>query len=109
MRDQNRYDHHENGGGYGENGAIRGELASFHQFLSTHDNIADQLSKDPSLVNNKEYLETHVELRDYLQANPQVQQELSENPQAFVTAATNFDGGMQKTRTAKGTTETKSK
>ena len=74
-----------------------------------HEKIGDELSKDPSLANNKEYLETHGELRDYLQANPQVHQELSENPQAFMTAAENFNGGMPNNRTAKVNGESKPK
>jgi hypothetical protein len=109
MRDEERYEHHETAGTGGNNDAMRGGLASFHEFLSTHEKIGDELSKDPSLANNKEYLETHGELRDYLQANPQVHQELSENPQAFMTAAENFNGGMPNNRTAKVNGESKPK
>jgi|HubBroStandDraft_1064217.scaffolds.fasta_scaffold00006_114 hypothetical protein len=87
MHDEERLDRHED----------RGELASFSEFLGSHDRIADELSKNPSLADNKEYLENHPELKDYLQTHPQVQAELSQNPQAFVKSAEQFDThGMPK-------------
>ena len=67
-----------------------GELASFSEFMEGHDRIADELSKNPSLANNKEYLENHPALRDYLKAHPQVHEELSENPQSFLQSAQQF-------------------
>jgi len=88
MRDEERFDRHEDRGR--DNEVTRGELASFNEFLGSHDRIADELSKDPSLANNREYLENHPELKDYLQAHPQVHEELSQNPQAFVKSAQQF-------------------
>jgi hypothetical protein len=87
MRDAERFDHHDdstiarnrNGGG--------SELSSFNQFLAGHGNIAGELSKNPSLANNHEYLETHPELQAYLAANPQVHEQLNQNPQVFVQSA----------------------
>ena len=55
-----------------------------HEFLEGHNNISGDLSKNPSLAMNQEYLENHTALRDYLKANPQVKEELGENPQSFV-------------------------
>jgi hypothetical protein len=86
MRDAERFDHHDdfnvarnrNGGG---------ELSSFNQFLEGHSNIAGELSRNPSLANNQEYLESHPELQAYLQANPQVHEQLNQNPQVFVQSA----------------------
>lgn len=69
----------------------RGELSSFHEFLEAHGNISGELSKNPSLATNEEYLENHPALRDYLKANPQVHHELGENPQSFVKLAQQFD------------------
>jgi uncharacterized protein YukE len=87
MHQEQRFDHQ---GGFGQNGGRfdhdtqRGELANFGQFLGGHENIAQQISKNPSLVNNAEYMENHPELKAYLQAHPGVQEELKENPQAFM-------------------------
>ncbi len=89
MRDEERFDRREDRGR--DNDVTRGELASFNQFLGSHDKIADELSKNPSLANNQEYLENHPALKDYLQAHPQVNEELSENPQTFIKSAQQFD------------------
>jgi phage-related protein len=89
MRDEDRFDRHEDRGR--DNDAMRGELASFGQFLGTHNRIADELSRNPSLADNKEYLENHSELRDYLNAHPQVHEQLSANPGGFINAAQQFD------------------
>jgi GrpB-like predicted nucleotidyltransferase (UPF0157 family) len=89
----------------GDHDVTRGEIGSFSGFLEGHDRIADELTKNPSLANNQEYLENHPELRDYLKAHPQVHEELSENPQAFLQSTQQF-----KTRgTAKVGTESKPK
>ena len=59
-------------------------MASFGQFLGGHESVAQQISKNPSLVNNEEYMQNHPELKAYLQAHPDVQEKLRENPQAFI-------------------------
>lgn len=66
-------------------------VSSFNEFLEHHGNIASDLSKNPSLATNEEYVENHPALRQYLQANPKVRQELSANPQAFVKSAQTFE------------------
>jgi hypothetical protein len=68
-------------------------FARFGEFLGSHSDIAQQLSKDPSLVKNQEYMENHPELREYLNANPDVRQGLMENPQSFVRYAQPFSNG----------------
>jgi phage-related protein len=70
---------------------MRGSVSSFNEFLEQHGTISGDLSKNPSLATNEEYLETHPALRQYLQANPQVRQQLSQNPQAFVKSAQTFE------------------
>ncbi len=72
----------------GRDDRSRGELTSFGQFLGGHSNIAAELSSDPSLANNKEYLATHPELNEYLKAHPTMSQQLAENPQAVMTSNT---------------------
>jgi len=64
----------------------RGELTGFGQFLGSHTSVADELSRDPSLANNREYLESHPELNDYLKAHPTMSQQLAANPQAVMTS-----------------------
>jgi len=111
MRQENRYDRHEDDrdrdrdrdNRIGMGG--RGELTSFGQFLGGHSTVAEQLSKDPSLVNNKEYLANHPELAEYLKAHPAVTQQLSENPQAVMSS----NWVMQGSGTAGKTTPPKGK
>jgi len=66
----------------------RANRTSFGQFLGGHSALAQQLSKDPSLANNKEFLANHAELRDYLKAHPEVSNELAKNPQGVMGSTT---------------------
>ncbi len=60
------------------------EMANFGQFLNGHSEIAQQISKNPSLLSNEEYMESHPQLQEYLKAHPGVQEEARVNPQAFI-------------------------
>ena len=70
-----------------DSGTARGGLSSFHEFMQGHGNIAADISKNPTLATNDEYLQNHTELQAYLQANPQVKQQLNQNPQSFIKSA----------------------
>ena len=102
MRQEQRYDRQEdygrNNGGFDRDSEHR-EAASFGQFLGGHTNIAQQISKDPSLLNNKEYMESHPELQDYLKAHPAAQAELKQNPQAFLQSVPPASKPMPKSPT----------
>jgi hypothetical protein len=69
----------------------RGQLASFDRFLDSHEEIAEQLRKNPSLVNNEEFVEKHPALHEYLQQNPGVRADLSQNPNGFLHQEQRFD------------------
>jgi hypothetical protein len=102
MHQEQRFDRQED---FGRNGASFGddrdrrEMASFGEFLGAHANIAAQISKDPSLLNNKEYMENHPELQEYLKAHPGMQEEVKENPQAFLQSAQQASKPAPKTST----------
>lgn len=91
MSQERRYDRREDSSMRRDRDVNGRELASFNEFLENHRNIAGELSKNPSLANNQEYLENHSELRTYLNAHPQVHEELSENPQTFLQSAQQFN------------------
>jgi hypothetical protein len=76
-----------------------GHFASFGEFLGTHSNIAEQISKDPSLVKNQEYLQNHPELQDYLNSHPDVRHDLMADPQGFVKSAQQFNANSQSIKT----------
>jgi phage-related protein len=87
MRQEQRFDRHEDSRMRGDRDLTSGELSSFNEFMGGHSNIAGELSKNPSLANNQEYLANHPELKEYLTNHPQVHQELAENPQQFLQSA----------------------
>jgi hypothetical protein len=62
----------------------RRDLAQFDQFLDGHREIADQLRKTPSLIDDPQYLQSHPELNAYLQDHPSVKQEISQQPNTFM-------------------------
>jgi len=93
MRQERRFDEREDSRSrtatsFHDRDHDRGNLTSFGQFLGGHATLAQQLSKDPSLANNKEFLANHAELQAYLKAHPEVTQELAKNPQAVMTSTT---------------------
>jgi hypothetical protein len=97
VRQEDRFDRHE---ASRDSDATRGHLASFGDFLGGHSTVAQQVSKDPTLVNNQEYLKSHPELQEYLNAHPDVRDEMTQNPQSFVKSAQQFNnnnGGGFKT------------
>jgi hypothetical protein len=89
MRKENRYERTENrqGAPNRDRDDMRGESAGFGEFLGSHSNIADQVSKDPSLLKNEEYLSSHPELQEYLKAHPGAQAQLQANPDNFIKSS----------------------
>src|SRR4029077_9052184 len=74
-----------------DNDTTRRELASFDQFMDGHPEVAEQIHRDPSLVNNEEFVEKHPALQEYLQQHPEVRQEIRENPNVFMRQEQRFD------------------
>ena len=46
------------------------ELANFDTFLDSHPEISEQLRKDPSLVDNRQFVESHAALQQFLADHP---------------------------------------
>src|ERR1700741_2816577 len=67
-----------------DNDITRQELALFDQFLDMHREIAEQVQRDPSLVNNDQFVKNHPALQTFMQQHPAVREELKENPKAFM-------------------------
>ena len=64
--------------------ADRREVANFDRFLDGHREIAEQVRKDPSLLDNRNFVQNHPALQTYLQDNPGVRDQLRQNPNAFM-------------------------
>jgi len=69
----------------------RRQLAEFDQFLDSHQEIAEQLRKDPSLADNRQFLQTHPALQTYLQQQPGIRDQLRDNPNALMRQEDAFD------------------
>jgi hypothetical protein len=69
----------------------RGELANFDRFLDAHRDIAAELRKDPSLIDNKQYLKDHPQLATYLQDHPEIRAQIDRNPNGFMHQEESYD------------------
>ncbi len=66
-------------------GQITGKrLEKFDAFLDSHPQIAAELQKNPSLVNDSQYVNSHKELKDFLEDHPAVRNALKDHPEQFI-------------------------
>ena len=77
---------------YQDNDTTRQEIADMDRFLDSHPEIAEQLRKDPSLIDNREWVTNHPALQEYLQKHPNVREEFKENPNAFMRREDRYEG-----------------
>ena len=82
--------------------AHRDQLASFDRYLDSHRETAEQIRRDPSLVNNDEFLKNHPSLQTYLQQHPGVHEEFSQNPDAFMRREQRFEIGTGRPASSTG-------
>src|ERR1700723_1320702 len=64
--------------------AHRDQLASFDRYLDSHRETPEQIRRDPSLVNNNEFVKKHPSLQTYLQQHPEVRTHIKQTPNSFV-------------------------
>ena len=88
MRQEDRFDRTED---RRDNDRTRSQLARFDQFMDSHREIAEQLRRDPALVNNREFVQSHPPLQAFLQEQPGIREEIRENPNAFMQQEDRFD------------------
>jgi hypothetical protein len=79
--------------------AHRDQLASFDRYLDSHRETAEQIRRDPSLVNNDEFVKNHPSLRTYLQQHPEVRTEIKQNPNSFMQQEARYDQNEYRMRT----------
>jgi hypothetical protein len=72
----------------------RRDVVEFDRFLDTHREIAEQVRKDPSLADNRQFVQSHPALQDYLRDNPGVRDQLAQNPNAFMHREDRLDAGQ---------------
>ena len=74
-----------------QSSADRREVANFDQFLDSHREIAEQVRKDPSLLDNRTFVQNHPALETYLNDNPGVRDQLSQHANAFMRQEDAYD------------------
>src|SRR5919201_6491093 len=79
-----------------ENVINRGELQIFDQWLDKHHDVRSDLSKNPNLINDPAYLNKHPHLKTYLAQHPKTQEELKENPGAFMQRERSYEQNEEK-------------
>lgn len=70
----------------------RKELKNFDSFLDHHPRVAEQLRRDPNLINDHAWVEKHPGLENWLSKHPRAAEELRENPRAFMRGERRFEG-----------------
>jgi hypothetical protein len=72
----------------------RRDLAAMGEFLDSHPDIAKQLEANPSLIDNKSYLQNHTQLQEFLSSHPQMEGAADWNPTRFMNLETRFQAGI---------------
>jgi hypothetical protein len=67
------------------------ELVNMDRFMDSHPEIAEQLRKDPSLLDNQQFINSHPALKEFLAQHPGVREQARENPNFFMHAEERFD------------------
>jgi len=90
-RDRDRDKDNAASGQRSDNDINRTELKNFDKFLDSHPEIAEDLAKNPSLVNDQDYVNKHPDLKEFLRSHPGVREEVKENPQVFMRRERRFE------------------
>ena len=68
-----------------------GELRNFDAFLDSHPQISKDLQKNPGLLDDQNYLNSHPELRQFLSTHAGVREQVKEHPQIFMRREQNYE------------------
>ena len=78
-----------------DNRATDRQLGEFNQFLDTHREIGEQVRKDPSLLDKRDFVNKHPELKTFLQDHPEIRDYARQNPDAFMQEADHFNRAVE--------------
>lgn len=69
---------------YGHTRISEADLRSFQRYLDEHWETAQELYRDPDLINDRKYLRDHDALRDWLGDHPEAAREIRDDPRAVL-------------------------
>jgi len=76
------------------------DLRSFDAFLDSHWETADELYRDPELVNNDRFLRGHSDLRDWLDNHQEAAQAIQADPRGAIWHERTAGRGEEESRPA---------
>jgi hypothetical protein len=88
MYEEDRFDRDRN---VGTRNDPHGNLADFDHFLDGHREIAEQVRRDPSLLNNRQFAQNHPALGEYFDRNPGVRDDIRRDPSTFMRQEDQFE------------------
>ena len=62
-------------------GAVAG---SDYSYFDSHPDVARKLAKDPTLIDNQQFVDAHPDLHEYLHNHPNVRHEFKSHPYKFM-------------------------
>jgi hypothetical protein len=74
-----------------ENGRGPHPLANTDHYLDQHPEVAEQLNKNPRLVDNREYLENHPGLHEFLENHPDARRQWKSHPYRYMHREDRYD------------------
>jgi hypothetical protein len=67
------------------------ELRNYDRFADSHPEVAEQLNKNPRLVDNPQFLSKHPEFSEFLKNHPGARTEFKKHPHRFAKRERRFD------------------
>ncbi|MFZ0285804.1 MAG: hypothetical protein WAL32_11295 [Terriglobales bacterium] len=68
-----------------------GETGSMDRYLNNHPGIANELHKDPSLINNPQWLAQHPKVQNFMTNHPAMKTDAANDPGKFVNHTERHD------------------
>lgn len=65
-------------------GARADTMQGFDRWVHDNPQAAKELKKDPSLINNSDWLAKHPDLNNYMNSHPDLKQEMQKNPERMM-------------------------
>jgi hypothetical protein len=66
-------------------------VATANNYFDSHPDIAHKLAKDPSLIDNQQFVDNHPGMREYLHDHPNVKHEFKAHPNRFMKHERRFE------------------